>query len=108
VRLCESCHGMVHDRKFLNHSFLTKRGLAAAKARGTKLGGNGKAIAKFNKAAADEFATNLKSTVEKYLGEGLRRSDIADALNQQKIATARGGRWHTTSVQRMVKRLNLA
>jgi hypothetical protein len=91
---------------------LTKRGIAAAKARGTKLGitgvEHGKNLAAANKAAADEFATNLKSTVEKYLAEGLRRSDIADALNQQKIATARGGRWHTTSVQRMVKRLNLA
>jgi len=108
VRLCERCHGLVHDRKFLNHSVLTKRGLAAAKARGTKLGGNGKAIAAFNKAVADEFAANLKSLVEKYLAADLSRAEIAEQFNAAGIATARGGRWHATSVQRMVKRLGLA
>jgi DNA invertase Pin-like site-specific DNA recombinase len=85
----------------------TKGGLAAAKARGTVLGKNGAKLAATNRAAADEFAADLKILVEKYLAAGLSRSDIADSLNRQQIATARGGRWHATSVQRMVTRLNL-
>lgn len=108
VRLCERCHGLVHDRKFLNHSVLTKQGLAAAKAHGVKLGGNGKAIAALNKAVADEFAANLKILVEKHITSGLTRAEIAEEFNAAGIATARGGKWHVTSVQRMVKRLGLA
>jgi hypothetical protein len=39
VMLCLPCHGIVHQRAFsVNHSELTRRGLAAAKARGVKLG----------------------------------------------------------------------
>lgn len=85
----------------------TKAALAAAKARGTVLGKNGTKLATANKAAADEFAAGLEILVEKYLAAGLSRSDIADSLNRQEIATPRGGRWHVTSVQRMVKRLGL-
>lgn len=85
----------------------TKAALAAAKARGTVLGKNGTKLATANKAAADEFAADLKILIEKYLAAGLSRFDIADSLNRQQIATARGGKWHSTSVQRMVKRLGL-
>lgn len=85
----------------------TKAALAAAKARGTVLGKNGTKLATANRAAANEFAADLKILVEKYLAAGLSRSDIADSLNRQQIATARGGKWHSTSVQRMVKRLGL-
>lgn len=92
----------------MNHSVLTKQGLAAAKARGTKLGRNGKALAAANKAAANKFAANLKILVEKHLTSGLTRAEIAEEFNAAGIATACGGKWHVTSVQRMVKRLELA
>jgi len=86
----------------------TKAALAAAKARGTKLGANGKKLAAANIAAADSFASDLTSIISTYLSAGLSRSEIAATLNRQSIPTARGGQWHATSVQRLVKRLGLS
>ena len=86
----------------------TKAALAAAKARGVKLGKNGKKLAKANRAAADQSAADLEPILSKYLEAGLSRADIADSMNRQNIPTARGGQWHATSVQRMVQRLALA
>jgi DNA invertase Pin-like site-specific DNA recombinase len=38
VPLCAKCHGIVHDRAFLNVSALTQRGLEQARQRGVRLG----------------------------------------------------------------------
>lgn len=85
----------------------TKAALAAAKARGTVLGRNGANLAKANKATADKFAADLKPIVSNMIAAGLSRADIAAALNRRQIPTARGGRWHVTTVQNLVKRLGL-
>lgn len=38
VALCGKCHGLIHDKRFLNHGELTRIGLAKAKAKGKQLG----------------------------------------------------------------------
>jgi DNA invertase Pin-like site-specific DNA recombinase len=96
----------------------TRAALAAAKARGTKLGnpngaapirragkGNGGAV-RAVKANADTFAANLTSTVAEVRAEGATSLPaIAAALNARNIQTPRGGRWHPSSVRNLLARL---
>jgi DNA invertase Pin-like site-specific DNA recombinase len=96
----------------------TKNALAAAKARGVKLGnpngaralrgkqkGNAQAIAKIREKAIQR-AMGLRGIIE-----GIRRSGItsvraiAEELNRQGIIAARGGPWHATAVARLLNRL---
>jgi DNA invertase Pin-like site-specific DNA recombinase len=97
----------------------TKAALAAVKARGVKLGnpngaralrgkqiGNDAAVARI-KAGARERADNLRAIVEdiRHQGQTSVRA-MADALNARAILTPRGGRWHPTSVARVLGRLS--
>jgi hypothetical protein len=57
------------------------------------------------KAEADRHAANVLPIVreaQKAGAESLR--DVADALNARGIATARGGKWHATSVKNLLDR----
>jgi DNA invertase Pin-like site-specific DNA recombinase len=85
----------------------TKAALAAAKARGTVLGKNGAKLAAANKAAADEFATKIKTKLFRSIAAGKTAAEIADEFNAAGIATPRGGRWHVTSIRRMASRLSM-
>jgi DNA invertase Pin-like site-specific DNA recombinase len=85
----------------------TKAALAAAKARGTVLGKNGSKLAAANKAAADEFATKIKTKLFRSIAAGKTSAEIADEFNAAGIATPRGGRWHVTSIRRMASRLSM-
>lgn len=93
----------------------TKEALAAAKARGTKLGnpmgakafgpakGNGAAVAAI-KAKAKAFATDVMPIIAEIRAEGhtsLRA--IATELNQRGIVTARGGKWGPQSVSDLIR-----
>lgn len=97
----------------------TKKALAAAKARGVKLGnpngaralkgkqtGNSEAVAKITEKAAQR-AMDLRGIIE-----GIKRSGItsvrgiAEELNHQGISAPRGGEWHPTAVSRLLARLN--
>lgn len=88
----------------------TKAALAAAKARGVKLGGPKLALARkiavaTIEAAADNHAGNvlpLIREIRKAGGTTLR--EIAEALNARGVATARGGRWHATTVSNVLER----
>ena len=94
----------------------TKEALAAAKVRGVKLGcpkgaahlrkyGNELGV-KAIKANANALAESLRNTVEKIMEAGTTSlSGIAKELNAQKIKTARGGKWHPSSVKRLLERL---
>jgi hypothetical protein len=67
--------------------------------------GNAEALAAL-KAKAQEHAENLRAIVADVRAHGatsVRR--IADALNSRDILTPRGGRWHATSVVRLLERL---
>jgi DNA invertase Pin-like site-specific DNA recombinase len=96
----------------------TKKALAAAKARGAKLGnpngacalrgkqiGNVEAVAKI-KQKATQRAIDLESMVEgiKQTGAASVRA-IAHKLNQHGISAPRGGLWHPTAVARLLNRL---
>ncbi len=88
----------------------TKAALAAAKARGVKLGSP--KLAKARKSAtralgemAERHAANVIPVIreiQRVGAESLR--DIADALNARGVATPRGGRWHATSVRNALAR----
>jgi hypothetical protein len=85
---------------------LPRAALTAAKARGVRLGVNGKALAIQHRAAATEFALTLASPIEEAREAGAATyADIAEQLNRRAIPTREGGNWHPTSVQRVVSRL---
>lgn len=84
----------------------TKAALAAAKARGVKLGKHGRALAKENKRAATKHAQSVSSTIHELQGAGMSFRAIAAELNRRSIPTARGARWHLQTVQRAIARLN--
>jgi DNA invertase Pin-like site-specific DNA recombinase len=92
----------------------TKKALAAAKARGVKLGnpngaralrgkqtGNTEAVAKIKEKAVRR-AIDLQGIID-----GIKRSGatsvraITDELNRQSIGAPRGGLWHPTAVARL-------
>ncbi len=97
----------------------TRTALAAAKARGVKLGnpngaralrgkqvGNADAVAKI-KANAAQRALDLSGIVGKLQKSGLTTvRSIAEALNDQGISAPRGDTWHPTAVSRLLKRLS--
>jgi DNA invertase Pin-like site-specific DNA recombinase len=88
----------------------TKAALAAAKARGVKLGNpditklavEGREI---QAAAADQRAANVKPIIAEIKAAGLSSlRQIAAALNARGITTARGGVWHPQTVARVMAR----
>jgi hypothetical protein len=61
-----------------------------------------------NKLAADSRANTLASTVSELRAAGfISRQSLAAELNRRGIPTAQGGRWHRTTVTRMLTRLSL-
>lgn len=96
----------------------TKAALAAAKARGQRLGNPNGAAAlrragKGNdasvqviKAGADGFAESLRGTVEALKArEVTSLAALAGELNAAHIRTPRGGKWHPSSVKNLLARL---
>jgi DNA invertase Pin-like site-specific DNA recombinase len=97
-------------------SVRTKAALAAAEARGTKLGGyrwdiqsvagkgNAESV-RVRSRKADKLANDLKEVINVIKAEGstsLRQ--IAASLNERRMPTARGGEWSAVQVQRLMKR----
>lgn len=106
----------------------TKAALAAAKAKGVKLGnplgaktfeayraadkaagGAGNSAATEGaKRAADIFAANLRPKVAGLIADGKSNAQIAAALNAQGVPTRReGAQWHEMSVRNLRARLGL-
>ena len=96
----------------------TKEALAAAKARGVKLGNpngaaalrrcgdNGTALRKTVITNADSFARDLQPLIKTIRAQGhtsLRA--IASKLNAQGIRTRRGGRWYVSNVRNLLARV---
>ena len=89
----------------------TKAALAVRKASGARLGNptnlmdagdRGRAAAK---AAADEHARGLLPLLRSIRAEGVRSiGAITVALNERKVPTARGVRWHVSSVINLLAR----
>jgi DNA invertase Pin-like site-specific DNA recombinase len=96
----------------------TKAALAAAKARGTKLGGLRVSAEQFARMGAATIAGARQVRTEKAAGrraevlpviEAIKAEgntslrQIAAALNERGIATAKGGEWTATQVMRVLK-----
>jgi hypothetical protein len=78
---------------------------ARGKTSSSRRGGHG-ALA--NKRAADSRARALVPIIRKLTAAGfVSQRELADELNRRAIPTARGGRWHYTTVVTMLTRLGL-
>jgi DNA invertase Pin-like site-specific DNA recombinase len=88
----------------------TKAALAAAKARGVKLGGpklaqaRKVAVATITEAASAHAANVLPIIREIQKAGASTLRDIAEALNARGIATARGGCWYAMTVSNILER----
>ena len=88
----------------------TKAALAAAKARGVKLGNplgvaafGEKSGAEFTIRRANERAEKLRYWIDQT--QGMTYKAAADFLNENDVPTARGGIWHASSVRLVKERL---
>jgi DNA invertase Pin-like site-specific DNA recombinase len=88
----------------------TKAALAAKKAQGVKLGNPRAAEAAVkaqaaHRASADRFAANILPVVDSIRASGISsHAGIAAVLNARGVHTARGGRWHATTVRNLLTR----
>ena len=96
-------------------SVRTKEALAAAKARGVKLGGSRGNLEDLRKGpgkssevrsrSANERAIKVRRQIEAVRADGetsLRQ--IASALNDRGITAPRGGRWHASQIKKVLER----
>jgi DNA invertase Pin-like site-specific DNA recombinase len=87
----------------------TKNGLARVKAEGKKLGNpNLKADNRKRIARANAFAENLRSTITSFIKHGYSQRRIVEELNRIGVKTSRGHEFKLTTLQRVMKRLNLS
>jgi DNA invertase Pin-like site-specific DNA recombinase len=92
-----------HERQIIGER--TKAALAAAKARGVRLGANGAVLAERHKAEATEYAHQIAPAflAAKQAGAMTARQ-IADHLNVMGVPSRQGGRWHPANVARTLRR----
>jgi DNA invertase Pin-like site-specific DNA recombinase len=90
----------------------TKAALAAAKARGTKLGGwrggpvvDGTLGAEAVRKNADAFAAGVAPMLRQMRGEGLSLRQMAARLAEKGIKTPRGGAWTAAAVRNALARV---
>ena len=103
-----------HEREAISHR--TKAALAAAKARGTILGGKRKGAANIRahqrqgvQAAREKAlqAAELRREAIAALVGSHSLNGIAAKLNEDSVTTSRGGRWTATAVKRTMLQLGL-
>jgi DNA invertase Pin-like site-specific DNA recombinase len=83
----------------------TKDALAAAKAKGTVLGKNGKVLAAQNKAAAAERVAPIAPLLSDLKGQGLSLRQMVAALNNRGVPSPAGGKWHLANLHRALRRV---
>jgi len=104
VPLCAPCHGRAHD---ITTSTLTGDALARKRARGERTGGTvpyGFGVSEcgvYLVPDPDEWRVIREIHTRRRGGSSIRA--IASALNDAGVV-ARGGRWHSTTVARILKR----
>ncbi len=93
-----------HEREQI--SARTRAALAAAEARGVKLGKNGRLLALQNQKAAIKFAEGLRCEFEGLFSDGnWTYTSAAEEINRREVTTREGARWTATQVARVVKYL---
>jgi DNA invertase Pin-like site-specific DNA recombinase len=113
-RLTVGIMAMVAEEERRAISDRTKAALAAAKARGVKLGGRVENLknaelgrqkaTEARRAKAASRTSDLLPVIGAIRAEGVTSATgIAKALNERGIPTARGGRWQAVQVQRMLR-----
>jgi DNA invertase Pin-like site-specific DNA recombinase len=90
----------------------TKAALAAAKARGVRLGLAGsrnlRPVNESRQRAAGAFADNLRGLVEGFRLRRLSQRQMACELNRLGVKTPRGAEWRLYQVQLLLRRLEVA
>lgn len=92
----------------------TKAALAAAKARGTRLGGfkgyrvDGRLGVEARQRAADDFAQSVGPMVMAMRQDGQSLRQIAESLTERGIKTAKGGQWSAAAVRSVLLRYDTA
>ena len=93
VPLCEKCHGLVHDKDFMNVSALTKAGIEKARSKGITLG---RPVA-----VGDDVQERILSLRQ----EGLSYRAIGEILEKEQVPTGQGGkRWWPSAVRCVAER----
>ena len=86
----------------------TRQALAEKKRQGFKLGTPNYQLAIDNKKKAAEFAESVRANIELIITKGVNRvAHLVFELNRQNVKSATGGMWSTSSVYRVLKRLNI-
>jgi DNA invertase Pin-like site-specific DNA recombinase len=86
----------------------TKAALAAAKARGVKLGTNGRVLADKHQADALIFAQSVQEPIEAAMSAGATTlNQVADHLNGLGVTTREGSSWRPATVHLVLRRLGL-
>jgi DNA invertase Pin-like site-specific DNA recombinase len=96
-------HAAVAEKERERIAQRTREALAAAKARGQKLGNP--ELGRVRKEEADLHAQHLRPIVEPL--RSLTAKRISIVLNERGIAAPRGGKWQATQVIRLLGRLDL-
>jgi DNA invertase Pin-like site-specific DNA recombinase len=97
-----------HEREAISDR--TRAALAAAKARGVRLGtpdrdGAVKRMVAAHSMHARQFAANVLPLIREIRGAGYAGNNaIAGQLNARKVSTARGGRWTHVQVRQILSR----
>lgn len=109
-------YGALAQREREMISARTKAGLAAAKARGVRLGTNNLNMdivkeaslkgVEARKQKADEFALKVQPVIAAMREQGKSYWAIADELERLEVKTARGGKWTATAVKNALARLS--
>ena len=95
------------ERKFISERVTAS--LAAAKARGVKLGGrrpNAEARHQAVRQKADDNARRVYDVIKSFRDTGTPYRKIATHLNNLKVPTANGGKWYDSTVRRYNLRMN--
>lgn len=93
-----------HEREMISQR--TKAALAAAKARGTRLGNPAPdlhAARSVYSLKAARFRTSAAPLIERLKAQGLSLRAIAQELNDRRIPTERGRQWHASSVRGVLR-----